>query len=121
MTWNKVSPKLAELLEEAVRPYGAAKKNMFGCPVYFANGYLFAGAHQDNVILRLSDIDFARLFMECPKARPFEPMEGRRMKDFAALPESFYNDSALLDLWLKRAYDHASSLPPKLPKKGKKG
>lgn len=116
MAWKKVSQELAELLEEAVRPYGANKKNMFGCPVFFANGYMFAGAQEDNIILRLSDVDLARLFLECDGASPFEPMEGRLMKDYAALPESLYGDPALLDLWISRAHAHVISLPPKAPK-----
>ncbi|MBI5844039.1 MAG: TfoX/Sxy family protein [Deltaproteobacteria bacterium] len=116
MAWKKVSQELAELLEEAVRPYSALKKTMFGCPVFFTNGYMFAGAHQDTVILRLSDVDLARLFLECDKALPFEPMEGRLMKDYAALPETIYGDPALLDLWISRAHAHVMSLPPKAPK-----
>ncbi len=116
MNWKKVPEGLTALLEEAMRPYGAVRKSMFGCPVFFVNGYMMAGAHQDNVILRLSPEDRERLFSEYDEAAPFEPMEGRVMKDYAAVPESLAADSGFLDEWLSLAHRHALSLPPKAPK-----
>ena len=85
---------------------------MFGCPVYFINGNMYAGVHGDGFMLRLAPGDQERLFSEYDEAAPFEPM-GRRMKEYVILPPSVYEDKEELDRWLDVSYEYVSTLPLK--------
>ncbi len=91
---------------------------MFGCPVYFLNNNMFVGAHEDNIMLRLSPEDQDELLAENKEAMPFAPM-GRRMKEYALLPPALYRDESVFEKWLQRSFAYASALPPK-QKKDKK-
>ncbi len=119
MAWRKNSAELVGLLDEALSPIPCRRKMMFGCPAYFVNDNMFAGLHQDSVILRLSQQDRERLLSAYDEATIFEPMAGRPMKEYVALPESLYSDSTTLREWLDRSFGYASSLPPRASK-GKK-
>lgn len=92
---------------------------MFGAPTFFVNGNMFAGVHEDSIILRLSEPDREGLASDCNEARPFEPMAGRPMKEYMALPEGACADSPLLQDYLERAHGYAFSLPPKKAKAAK--
>jgi hypothetical protein len=92
---------------------------MFGCPVYFVNGNMFAGLHQDNLFIRLSAIDRKELFKICDEAALFEPMAGRPMKEYVVIPESLYSEAEEFAKWLNRSFGYVSSLPKKAMK-GKK-
>ena len=116
MAWEKADSGLIRLLEEALAGYKCDRKFMFGSPTFFINNNMFAGVHQRTVILRLSEPDRNGVFAAHPQARPFEPMPGRIMKEYVALPEELCRDEAILQEWLNRAYKYASSLPPKEPK-----
>jgi hypothetical protein len=61
---------------------------MFGCPVYFINNNMFAGLHQDNLFIRLSETDRERVFTTYEGMCPFEPMKGRTMKEYGGVPKS---------------------------------
>ena len=100
----------------------AEKRKMFGYPCAFTNGQMFAGLHQENMILRLSAEDRLR-FLELEDAKVFEPMPGRPMREYVVIPESILIKESELDAWLVKAFEYASSLPPKAPKakKPKKG
>ncbi len=120
VAWKKPSEELGELLEDALAPVETVqKRKMFGCPCFFINGNMFAGVHEDNVILRLSPEDLGRIFAEHDEAAHFEPL-GRRMREYAALPDSLAGDQDFLGEWLERAIRFVSSLPPKEPKLQKK-
>ncbi len=118
MKWKKVSPHLCRLLDKALVPYHAEKKQMFGCPAYFVNGNMFAGVHQDSLFVRLSAPDRQELFDTCDEAARFEPMAGRIMREYVVLPESLAGDPQQFDKWLQRSFRYVSSLPMK-EKKGK--
>jgi len=120
MPWKKVPPELVEFLDKAVIPYQTERRSMFGCPVHFVNNNMFVGAHEDQIMLRLRPADQEELFAAHQEAEPFMPM-GRRMKEYALLPQSLYGDESILGPWLQRSYEYVSSLPPKVVKKaGKK-
>jgi TfoX/Sxy family transcriptional regulator of competence genes len=86
---------------------------MFGCPAYFVNNNMFTGAFQDYIFLRLSEKDRNKLSESYDEATPFEPMQGRVMKEYMVVPETLYNDEVEFNTWLKLAYDYASKIPPK--------
>ena len=91
---------------------GVVKRPMFGCPAYFVNGNMVAGAHQENLILRLSPEDRAALLAE-PGAAPFTPMPGRTMKEYVAVPPAIYESDEAFRPWIKQALEYTASLPAK--------
>jgi len=111
MKWKKVSPELCEALESAMFGYNAEKRKMFGSPVWFVNGNMLTGTHQDSIFVRASREDRYAEISE--GAGPFGPMEGRAMKDYVVVPETAHYDPDELERWLKRSYEFTSSLPPK--------
>ncbi|WP_406657220.1 TfoX/Sxy family protein [Methanolobus sp. ZRKC2] len=119
MAWKKASEELTILLEDSVKGFDVEFRKMFGSPVYFVKGNMFAGVHQDNIMLRLKPDDQERLFAEHDEAAPFEPM-GRRMKEYVLLPASVYDNNEEMSKWLDISYDYVFSLPVKEKKKGKK-
>lgn len=117
MEWKKVSPELSDFLEKTLIEYPCVKKKMFGCPVYFVNDNMFAGIHSDNIFIRLSEEDRAGILGEFDEACIFEPMEGRKMKEYVVIPETILNDSGIMNKWLSLSFRFTSSLPPKVKRK----
>lgn len=117
MKWKKASEELDELLAGKMAPFLYNKRRMFGSPVYFVKGNMLAGVHQDNIFLRLSPRDKEKILSENDEVTPFEPMEGRVMREYVVLPESIFDRDDLLEEWLERSHAFVSSLPPKKPKK----
>lgn len=116
MAWKKASPEMSALLAEALEPFPAEKRQMFGFPAYFANGNMFTGIFEDVIILRLSDADREELRASYDEATPFEPMEGRPMREYLVVPESLCADREAFNHWLQRSFSWASGLPPKVKK-----
>ncbi len=119
MKWEKASPELGKLLEEAVAGLDAEKKVMFGAPVHTVNRNMFAGVHQSNIFLRLSEADRKKIASAYDEAAPFKPVRGHVMKEYMTVPPALYEDKNAFQAWLKRAYDFTAGLPVKEPKPGK--
>jgi TfoX/Sxy family transcriptional regulator of competence genes len=117
MKWEKASPELGKLLEEALADFHVEKKIMFGAPVYTVNRNMFTGVHQSNIFLRLSETDRKKIVYAYDEAVPFEPVHGHVMKEYVAVPPSLFEDRAAFQVWLRRAYEFTSALPAKEPKK----
>jgi len=117
-TWRKPDAGLVELLDATVAglEFDAPVdyRPMFGCPAYFTGGNMFAGVWQDTVMLRLPEDQ--RALAHTAGATPFEPMPGRPMKEYVALPASMVEDPAKAADWVGRAAAYAASLPPKQKK-----
>jgi hypothetical protein len=107
MVWRKPSPDLIQFLDEALAGYHCQRKPMFGSPVYWVNGNMFAGVHQNSLFARLSEADRRAVFAASDEATPFEPMPGRPMKEYVVLPEALFVE------WVGRAHRYALTLPPK--------
>ena len=88
---------------------------MFGYPAAFVNGHLFAGLPQESFIVRLPDADRERARAQ-HGARAFEPMPGRRMREYVVVPEPLLGEPGELAAWLSRSIRYTRSLPPKPPK-----
>ena len=112
MPWKKANPELIAILEKAMRDFVAERRPMFGSPTFFVRGNMFAGVHEDTVILRLSDTDLKKVMGEHTEVGPFTPM-GRVMREYAALPANVVKNEAVFKNWLKRSFAYASSMPPK--------
>ena len=108
---------MSALLETAMAPFNCDKRMMFGSPVYTVNNNMFAGTHQSSLFVRLSEHDRQDLRARHPDARPFEPMEGRVMKEYMLLPTDVYPNAETFHEWLSRSHEYALSLPPKQRKR----
>jgi TfoX/Sxy family transcriptional regulator of competence genes len=86
---------------------------MFGYPAAFVNGNMFAGVHQTNVVVRLSEQGRAEAI--AGGARQFEPMPGRPMREYVVIPPSQLDDRAQLSQWLDQAFRFAAAMPVKEP------
>jgi TfoX/Sxy family transcriptional regulator of competence genes len=113
MEWKKIDPELKKLLEDTMQSFHCEKRMMFGAPTYFINNNMFVGIHENKIIIRLSEKDRGEIIAGDKRAKPFEPMPGRVMKEYIALPESIYNDRNKLVEWLTRSYGYTSALPAK--------
>lgn len=123
--WRPAPDEMVRTFENALKALPEAEtRKMFGYPCSFINGQMFAGLHQENMVLRLSEEDRLELF-KSDDARPFEPMTGRVMREYVIVPQSILNSQTELQMWLQKAFTYAKSLPPKFPKrndhKGTKG
>ena len=114
--WQKSSEDLVRVFDAAVRPLpGAEVRKMFGYPCAFVNGQMFAGLHQENMIVRLPPEDRSRLLAE-PGATIFEPMSGRPMREYVVLPPAVLARPDDLSQWLEKAMSYATALPAKVKK-----
>jgi len=117
MPWKKSPPELNDFLDNNLAEFDCQKKTMFGCPAYFINNNMFAGAFKDSLFLRLSVKDRDEILATATDVSPFEPLPGRIMKEYVVLSSAFYKDRPRFLRWLNRSYDYVSSLLPKEPTK----
>jgi TfoX/Sxy family transcriptional regulator of competence genes len=94
---------------------GVSRRPVFGQPAAFVDGNMFFGVFGSDLILRLSDADRAIAATEL-RALPFEPMPGRPMREYIALPPAVWKDSKSARAWVERSVRYASKLPAKKPK-----
>lgn len=88
-----------------------SRRKMFGYPACFAGGHMFTSLHEDRWIVRLADDALAELAAAGGTA--FEPMPGRPMRSYLALPEAIRADDEQLDAWLGRALATVRAMPSK--------
>jgi TfoX/Sxy family transcriptional regulator of competence genes len=121
MAWRKSPPPLVELFERTVpRAPDVERRQMFGYAAAFVNGNLFAGLHQESFILRLDAEHREQAGVE-HGARPFEPMPGRRMREYLVLPAPLLGRPRALATWMARSLRYARSLPSKPSKASRRG
>lgn len=118
--WRKSPAELVDLFASVLPDEPAIeKRQMFGYPCAFVNGNMFTGLHQEALIVRLGEEDRKRLIEEVG-ASQFEPLPGRPMREYVALPETVLIDRKQLTEIIRSARDFAASLPPKVKKPRKK-
>jgi len=111
--WKPASAEWVRVFGEAVGGLsGAEQRKMFGYPAAFVNGNMFAGLHENGLVLRLPDPDREAL-LKLPGAKPFEPMPGRPMREYVVAPSAFMTSPAEVKAWLRKSLAYGSSLPPK--------
>lgn len=113
--WTKSPAGLVAAFEAALPSPPALSRPMFGYPAGFVNGHLFMSLFQDFMVLRLPDGPRAEL-LAMEGAHVFEPMAGRPMKEYVAVPPALVSDPAALEPWVAQALAYAGSLPPKAKK-----
>jgi TfoX/Sxy family transcriptional regulator of competence genes len=114
-SWNKISPEQAARFDAAL-PDGVERRSMFGCPIGVVNGNMFAGVHNDEINVRLSQANREQFLRDYEGARIFSPMKGMEMKEYVVVPPSVAKQPELLASWIRKGFEYASSLPPKKPK-----
>ena len=120
MAFKKVSPEMVDFLAEAVASYNCRPRKMFGSPTWFVNNNMFCGVFEDSLFFRLSESDRDELLAGYDEVSQFEPLAGRKMREYVVLPDHLCNDPEFFGNWVERSYRFVSSLPPKKPKPRKK-
>ena len=116
MSWKKSPPELVALFESMVpADPSVERKQMFGYPCFFVNGNLAVGLHQDNMILRLGDEARAR-FLKLVGGHLFEPMPGRVMREYVAIPKGLRQNPEILRKWVAESVAYARAVTPKAGK-----
>jgi len=90
-------------------------KPMFGHAAAFVNGNMFAGTFGKEMFVRLSDGDGSVLMKE-KGASGFAPMEGRPMKGYVVIPDSWTTTPAKARSWISKSLAWAGAMPPKKKK-----
>ena len=84
---------------------------MFGNLAAFVNGNMFTGLFGDDLFVRLSDQDQARLRKQGGKE--FAPMAGRPMKGYLTVPSGWQKKPAAARAWINQSLAFTSALPAK--------
>jgi TfoX/Sxy family transcriptional regulator of competence genes len=113
--WRKAPQDLVDRFHEAVAGIeGLEVRKMFGYPAAFVGGNMTAGLHQESFIVRLPEPERAERLADGWSI--FEPMPGRPMREYVALPPQVVEDVDATRAWVERAAAYVRTLPPKAPK-----
>jgi TfoX/Sxy family transcriptional regulator of competence genes len=113
--WPKAPEELQERFETAVAGIdGLEQRQMFGFPAGFIGGNLTTSLHRESWIVRLPDAQRQERLDVGWAA--FEPMPGRPMRGYVALPDEVAADPDQARIWVERAAAYVRTLPPKVPK-----
>ena len=118
MAWIKVPDEHRPLFTAALpNDKRIQTMPMFGGLAAKVNGHIFGGLFGRSAIVRVSPADEAEV-LALDGAGWFSPMgDGRQSKTSIQLPESIMDEPDELKSWLRRAFDHAVTLPAKAAKK----
>lgn len=117
MAWRKSPPALIAAFDAATpRDKRVEKRKMFGYPAFFAAGKMAAGCWQEFVVAKLPERDRDHLIASAG-ALPFEPMPGRRMKEYVVLPQAIVESPRVFANWLAKAADYAAATAKSAPGK----
>ena len=110
---EKPDPGLLARMDALLAAFPAYRRSMFGSVSWFldANAQMFACVWGTDVSLRLGEAEVART-VAAGKARPFEPVAGRPMREYALVPASTYRDADLRK-WIARAAEFTGALEAK--------
>ena len=113
--WRKATPEIVDHFHAAAAGIdGLEVRKMFGFPAGFIGGNMTAGVHQETLIVRLPDDERQARLAE--GWTQFEPMPGRPMREYLALPQEVASDVDATRHWIERAADYVRTLPPKAPR-----
>jgi TfoX/Sxy family transcriptional regulator of competence genes len=119
MAFPSPDPSSRVFLESILPPEaGVDLKPMFGNTAGFMNGHMFAGTFGSDIVVRLPEVERARLLAE-PGAAIFEPMQGRVMREYVVLPRAWRDTPEKARRWTASALAWVSQMPPKPEKKRK--
>src|SRR2546426_4657097 len=84
---------------------------MFGNLSAFVNGNMFCGLFGEDLFVRVSEGDQAKIRKSGGK--PFEPMPGRAMTGYMVVPAGWQKKSEATHAWIATALSWSKALPPK--------
>ena len=90
---------------------------MFGNLSAFVNGNMFCGLFGEDLFVRVSDADQAKIHKQGGKA--FEPMAGHAMTGYAVVPSGWQKKPDAARAWVMTALSWSKALPPKATKTSK--
>ena len=108
-SWPHPSAEIHALLARHMSRYEVEHRTMFGAPCYFVNGNMFTGGISDYIFLRLSPSDLGEVLRK-GIGTEFQPVPGRRMREYCAIYGDVLKDEAALKEWLDRGYSYVSGL-----------
>ena len=115
MAWEKSPQWLLDLFAASLPDDPRIeRRKMFGMPVGFVNGNLFAGVFQDQIFVRLAPE--ARAALEAEHG----PLPGRSSRTYMRIPEDMLEDEAEIGQMLARAFRYTAALPEKAKNTRKK-
>ena len=111
-SFDKSPPELVERFAEVLGRYpDVERRKMFGYPAAFVGGNMATGLFADHWVVRLPDGEIEGA--KAGGAGSFEPIPGKPMKAFVAIPAADVADDAALRAWVERGLAHAGSMPAK--------
>jgi len=106
--FGKPPEPLVRTFENALKDFPMVERRLtFGAPSAMIGGKMFAGLHNDKMILRLSEQDAAAM----PGAKPFEPMPGRAMRGWVVVPPRILSSTRELNAWMGKAMEWTETMP----------
>ena len=119
MEWKKTPESLVKFFEEKTAKIKCERRKMFGYPCCFMNGNMFIGTFGENLILRLGPKEREAALSTHKDMTVFEPVPGRKMKEYLLVPKKVRDSQATFDVLLDQSVRYAGSLPAKAAKKRK--
>jgi hypothetical protein len=111
-SFTKSPPELVARFGAVLERYpDATRKQMFGYPAAFVGGNMATGLFADRWVVRLPDGEVAAA--RAAGADGFEPVPGRAMKSFVAIPREDVEDDARIAAWVERGIACAAAMPAK--------
>jgi TfoX/Sxy family transcriptional regulator of competence genes len=112
MTMPKPTEQAKAAFQKLVPPDPAVStRPMFGNLSAFVNGNMFCGLFGEDLFVRVSDEDQARIRKQGGKA--FEPMAGRAMTGYVVIPPGWQKKPDAAKTWIVTALKWSKALPPK--------
>jgi TfoX/Sxy family transcriptional regulator of competence genes len=119
MTMPKPSDHAKAAFQKLVPPDPAVTtRPMFGNLAGFVNGNMFCGLFGEDLFVRVSDGDQAKVRQQ--GGRAFEPMPGRAMSGYVVVPAGWQKKPAATRAWIVTALSWSRTLPAKQKKAAKK-
>jgi hypothetical protein len=116
MAWVKVPPEHHPIFRDALpKDSRVTTLQMFGGVAAKVKGHIFAGLFGRSTMVWLPE-PLREEALALEGAEPFDPMGNGRRTDKVMLPERFMEEPEDLRHWLKRAFEAAAALPPKVKK-----
>ena len=112
MTMPKPTAEAAAAFRKLVPPDPAiTTRPMFGNLAAFVHGNMFSGLFGDDLFVRVSADDQAKILRQGGKA--FEPMPGRAMTGYVTVPSGWQRKPDATRSWIQTALTWSKALPPK--------
>lgn len=116
MAWQKPTPALVERFTACLpEDQGVERRKMFGYPCAFVNGNMFAGLHEQNLVLRLDQVGREHVIAN-HRAQPFVVM-GKTMREYVVIGHAQARPASEVSALIAAALAYARTLPAKQPKR----